>query len=141
VALVSVPDPSPYRSDYFFILYRNSLVPALHAMACVAGFMAGSVAACSNGLQRLVAARARPRGPAGDRRSPRHLAGAVAGRSAAPCAARAVRAVRPARRLQPPRRLARTAATFITCAIAVPVLLAAAAVEVWLTSQLLYFLK
>jgi len=29
-------------SDYLRILYRNSLVLALHAMACVAGFMAGS---------------------------------------------------------------------------------------------------
>ncbi len=29
-------------SDFTWILYRNSLVLALHAMACVAGFMAGS---------------------------------------------------------------------------------------------------
>ncbi|MGH2848437.1 MAG: stage II sporulation protein M [Thermoleophilaceae bacterium] len=28
--------------DYLHVLYRNSLVLALHAMACVAGFMAGS---------------------------------------------------------------------------------------------------
>jgi hypothetical protein len=28
--------------DYLAVLYRNSLVLALHAMACVAGFMAGS---------------------------------------------------------------------------------------------------
>jgi len=28
--------------DYFHVLYRNALVLALHAMACVAGFIAGS---------------------------------------------------------------------------------------------------
>ena len=28
--------------DYLHVLYRNSLVLALHAMACVAGFIAGS---------------------------------------------------------------------------------------------------
>ena len=52
VAVLSVPDASGWRlvgvgrvgrwDDYFFILYRNSLVLGLHAMACVAGFMAGS---------------------------------------------------------------------------------------------------
>jgi hypothetical protein len=33
------------------------------------------------------------------------------------------------------------AATFVTSAIAVPVLLASAAVEVWVTPHVLYFLK
>jgi uncharacterized membrane protein SpoIIM required for sporulation len=33
------------------------------------------------------------------------------------------------------------AATFVTAAIAVPLLLAAAAVEVWVTPHVLYFLK
>ena len=52
VAILSMPDETPWQlvgvgrtghwEDYFFILYRNSLVLALHAMACVAGFMAGS---------------------------------------------------------------------------------------------------
>jgi hypothetical protein len=52
VAALSRVDPSPYpfpgltRPAYFrdfaFVLYRNSLVLALHAMACVAGFIAGS---------------------------------------------------------------------------------------------------
>ena len=50
VALLSVPGPAdlrPHRhgaswGDFGFILYRNGLVLALHAMACVAGFMAGS---------------------------------------------------------------------------------------------------
>jgi hypothetical protein len=49
IAAVSSPDPNVFTfagssawGDYAFILYRNGLVLALHAMACVAGFMAGS---------------------------------------------------------------------------------------------------
>ena len=49
VAILSVPDPMIFArtgsgewGDYGFILYRNGLVLALHAMACVAGFIAGS---------------------------------------------------------------------------------------------------
>jgi hypothetical protein len=52
VAILSPIDPSPYPfpgltrpahfGDFFFVLYRNSLVLALHAAACVAGFIAGS---------------------------------------------------------------------------------------------------
>jgi len=52
VAQLSTPDPSPIAfpgvlqdatlEDAGPILYRNSLVLALHAMACVAGFIAGS---------------------------------------------------------------------------------------------------
>src|SRR5689334_23475499 len=49
VAVLSVPDPLVFSrtgtgewSDFGFILYRNGLVLALHAMACVAGFIAGS---------------------------------------------------------------------------------------------------
>src|SRR5688500_19176740 len=52
VAVLSMPDATPWLlegvgrhgqwEDYFFILYRNSLVLALHGMACVAGFIAGS---------------------------------------------------------------------------------------------------
>jgi hypothetical protein len=52
VAMLSTPDPSgirlagingsPHLSDVRHILFRNSLVLALHAMACVAGFIAGS---------------------------------------------------------------------------------------------------
>jgi hypothetical protein len=52
VARVVTPDPSPVGlagvthdatfQDAWPILYRNSLVLALHAMACVAGFIAGS---------------------------------------------------------------------------------------------------
>jgi len=52
IAKLSTPDATRYfipgyhadagASDYLHVLYRNSLVLALHGMACVAGFMAGS---------------------------------------------------------------------------------------------------
>lgn len=45
-------------ADYLHVLYRNSLVLALHAMACLAGFIAGSSlplsAATRSGLDRWV---------------------------------------------------------------------------------------
>jgi len=54
----------PGLGDYGHILYRNSLVLALHAMACVAGFMAGSSlplsAANRSGLDRWVHEKAGP---------------------------------------------------------------------------------
>jgi hypothetical protein len=52
IARLSRPDPTPFSIigihrngdlwDVALVLYRNSLVLALHAMACVAGFIAGS---------------------------------------------------------------------------------------------------
>jgi hypothetical protein len=74
VALLSTPDPTRYLIpgfnaeatlfDYLAVLYRNSLVLALHAMACVAGFMAGSSlplsAAQRTGLSRWVHEKAGP---------------------------------------------------------------------------------
>jgi hypothetical protein len=68
IAQLSEPDPTPLLfpgvnaeagfGDYLFVLYRNSLVLALHAMACVAGFMAGSSlplsAANRSGIDRWV---------------------------------------------------------------------------------------
>ena len=52
IAMLSTPDPSgasfagvTYTAtlkDYGFVLFRNGLVLALHSLACVAGFMAGS---------------------------------------------------------------------------------------------------
>jgi hypothetical protein len=52
VAMFSTPDPTGtdfpgltrplYGSDLVYVLERNGLVLALHALACVAGFMAGS---------------------------------------------------------------------------------------------------
>jgi hypothetical protein len=68
IARIVTPDPSPVGlagvthdatlNDAWPILYRNSLVLALHAMACVAGFIAGSslpmVAESKTGLWRKV---------------------------------------------------------------------------------------
>jgi hypothetical protein len=52
VATISTPDPSgaafpgvsrpATMGDFGFVLFRNGLVLALHSMACIAGFMAGS---------------------------------------------------------------------------------------------------
>ena len=52
IATLSTPDPSGAAfpgvtrdatvGDYGFVLFRNGLVLALHSLACVAGFMAGS---------------------------------------------------------------------------------------------------
>ena len=58
--LIAIPgvNVDPTAPDYLRILYRNSLVLALHAMACVAGFIAGSSlplsAANRSGLDRWV---------------------------------------------------------------------------------------
>src|SRR3954454_2291161 len=74
VAVLSTPDPTPLRlpgvhytahlNDAARVLYHNSLVLALHAMACVAGFIAGSslpqTAAQRSGLSRLVHEKAGP---------------------------------------------------------------------------------
>jgi hypothetical protein len=74
IAELSAPDPTRYLipgfnsaatfHDYLAVLYRNSLVLALHAMACVAGFMAGSSlplsAAQRSGLSRWVHEKAGP---------------------------------------------------------------------------------
>ena len=72
VARMSSPDPTPLALpgvnmgvrgvDLFHTLGRNALVLALHAMACVAGFIAGSSlpqqAAARSGLSRKVHERA-----------------------------------------------------------------------------------
>src|SRR5215207_9660138 len=74
VAELTTPDPSgaffpgvsypASGGDFAFVLYRNGLVLALHALACVAGFMAGSslptVAEGYTGLMRKVHDRAGP---------------------------------------------------------------------------------
>jgi hypothetical protein len=74
IASVSVADPTPLRppglvtepgvADVLHVLYRNSLVLALHAFACVAGFIAGSSLVLSaerrHGFSRLVHEKARP---------------------------------------------------------------------------------
>jgi multisubunit Na+/H+ antiporter MnhC subunit len=74
IATMSTPDPSgaffpgiakeATFGDFGFLLYRNGLVLALHAMACVAGFMAGSslpqVAEGYTGLWRTIHDKAGP---------------------------------------------------------------------------------
>jgi hypothetical protein len=74
IATLTTPDPTLYLipgynveatfGDYLAVLYRNSLVLALHAMACVAGFMAGSslplVASGYSGVSRWVHEKAGP---------------------------------------------------------------------------------
>jgi hypothetical protein len=74
IAELTTPDPTTYLipgynsdatfGDYLAVLYRNSLVLALHAMACVAGFMAGSSLPLSaskrTGLSRWVHEKAGP---------------------------------------------------------------------------------
>jgi hypothetical protein len=74
VATVTTPDPTLYvipgvthsanLEDYLHVLLRNSLVLALHAMACVAGFMAGSslplAASHRSGISRWVHDKAGP---------------------------------------------------------------------------------
>jgi hypothetical protein len=74
VAMLSVPDTVPldfpgyYQpadlGDYAWVLFRNSLVLALHALACVAGFIAGSslptVARGHTGVWRWIHEKAGP---------------------------------------------------------------------------------
>ena len=74
IARTATPDPTPLLlpgvntagdlGDVGRVLVRNALVLALHAMACVAGFMAGSsmpqLAAERSGLSRLVHEKAGP---------------------------------------------------------------------------------
>ena len=74
IAKLSTPDPTRLAfpgltsvataEDYVHVLYRNSLVLALHAMACVAGFIAGSSlplsAARRSGFDRWVHEKAGP---------------------------------------------------------------------------------
>ena len=74
IATVSEPDSTRFAipglnvpatgADYLHVLYRNSLVLALHAMACVAGFIAGSSMPLSarhrSGFDRWVHEKAGP---------------------------------------------------------------------------------
>jgi hypothetical protein len=178
VATASAPDPSVWPGagngewgEYGFLLYRNSLVLALHAMACVAGFMAGSslplVATGYGGWSRRV-----------HDHTGRLAMGFVAAATLfslgtqayalglQACSIADANGVSPALLmvsllphalpelcalflplaawLLAARRHAwdeLLAATFATTAVAVPVLLAAAAVEVWLSPHVLSFLK
>jgi hypothetical protein len=177
IAELTPPDPTRYvipgvtheatLTDYGHVLFRNSLVLALHALACVAGFMAGSSlplsAAHRTGLSRWVHEKAGPLaigfvacatlfslgtqafvigGTAASLAtqlgsSPGHLMLAITPHALPelialflPLAAWMI-----ASRRGDWHEL--LAATFVTVAIAIPMLLAAAAVETWITPQLL----
>jgi hypothetical protein len=181
VALLSTPDSSgaafpgvsrpATAHDFAFVLYRNGLVLALHALACVAGFMAGSslptAAAGYSGVWRRVHDRAGPlaigfvvlatlfslatqayalgqgtsnlSGELGV--SPPVLLLGVLPHALPeltalflPLAAWTLAARREAWREL-------LAATFVTVAVAVPVLVAAAAMETWVTPGLLAILS
>jgi hypothetical protein len=181
VAMLAMPDPDYWVlqgvgrvgmwEDFFFILYRNSLVLALHAMACVAGFIAGTTLPVAaegySGWWRRVHDRAgklaiafvacatlfslctqayalgsQAAGLAASREmSPAlflvgHLPHAVPELCALflPLAAWILASRRGAWHEL-------LAATFVTTAIAVPVIVTAAVVEVWVTPHVLYFLK
>jgi hypothetical protein len=161
-----VTDPSGL-GDYGFVLFRNSLVLALHAMACVAGFIAGSslpqVAEGKRGLWRKVHDVAGPLAIGFVCCATAFSLGTqayVLGHDAATLAHQwhvspalllaclSLHAVPELFALFLPlaawimasRRGAweqLLAATFVTVAIAVPLLLTAAAIEVWVTPRLL----
>ena len=155
--------------DYARVLYRNSLVLALHAMACVAGFMAGSsiplAASKRSGLDRWVHERAGPLAIGfvvlATTFSLATQAYAIGGTTASiayqlditpglliatllphalpeltalflPLAAWLIAS----RREEWDQLLA---ATFVTVAVAVPVLLVSAAVELWVSPRLLLY--
>ena len=158
-------------SDFAWILYRNGLVLALHAMACVAGFMAGSTlpvaAAGYKGWWRKVhdhagklaiafvcgatlfslGTQAWALGVAvGESAAERQMSPAVFMLALLPHAIPELCAlflplaawIVASRRGQWHQLLA---ATFFTTAIAVPVLIACAAWEVWVSPHVLHFLK
>jgi hypothetical protein len=177
IAKLTKPDPTLYwipgyhdaarAEDYLGVLFRNSLVLALHAMACVAGFMAGSSLPLSashrSGVSRWVHEKAGPLaigfvvcatlfslttqayilggGVASIAQqfglSPGMLLLALAPHALPelialflPLAAWMI-----ASRRDDWHEL--LAATFVTVAIAIPVLLASAAVELWVSPHLL----
>ena len=178
IATLSVPDPTRYLipgynaeagfGDYLAVLYRNSLVLALHAMACVAGFMAGSSLPLSaskrSGLSRWVHEKAGPLAigfvVCATAFSLCTQAYVIGGGAAAIAAQLGTTPGMLLLALAPhalPELVALflplaawivasrnddwqdlLAATFVTVAIAVPVLLASAAVETWVSHHLLH---
>jgi hypothetical protein len=177
VAKFSTPDKTIYLipgynvdatfGDYVHVLIRNSLVLALHALACVAGFMAGSSLPLSasqrSGLSRWVHEKAGPLAIGfvacatlfslctqafilgGEAAS---MAGQIGTSPGQLILARLPHALPELFALFLPLAawmLASRrddwhellAATFVTVGIAVPLVLAAAAVEVWVSPRLL----
>jgi Stage II sporulation protein M len=154
-------------SDYGHVLFRNSLVLALHALACVAGFMAGSSLPLSashrSGLSRWVHEKAGPLAIGFVACATLFSLGTqafVIGGAAASMATQLGSSPGVLLMALAPHALPELialflplaawmiasrrgdwhellAATFVTVAIAVPLLLAAAAVETWLSPRLL----
>lgn len=154
-------------TDYGHVLFRNSLVLSLHALACVAGFMAGSSlplsAAQRSGFSRWVHEKAGPLAIGFVACATLFSLGTQAfiiGGTAASLATQLGTSPGPLLLVLTPHAVPELialflplaawmiasrrgdwhellAATFVTVAIAVPVLLAAAAVETWLSPQLL----
>ena len=181
VATLATPDPTGNSfpgvwapagpADFAFVLYRNGLVLALHALACVAGFMARSslpVAADGySGRWRTIHDRAGPLAigfvVAATLFSLATQAYALGHRAADLSAALGMSPLLLLLGMLPhalpeltalflplaawslaSRRGAweeLLAATFVTVAVAVPVLVAAAAVETWVTPDLLAILS
>jgi hypothetical protein len=177
VALATTPDPTaaPWPgvsrpaelADFVYVLERNGLVLALHALACVAGFMAGSslpvVAEGYRGWKRWVHQKAGPLAIAFVLAATFFSLGTqayVLGGQASTLAARLD--ISPALLLVgllphalpeltalflplaawtlASRRNAWNellAATFVTVAIAAPVLVASAAIEIWVTPHVI----
>src|SRR5688572_28475316 len=177
VAKLSTPDGTTYLipgynaeatfGDYLHVLFRNALVLALHALACVAGFIAGSSlplsAAHRSGFSKWIHEKAGPLAIAfvacatlfslatqayilgGEAAT---LAGQIGTTPGALILTRLPHAVPELFALFLPLAAwmiasrrddwhELLAATFVTVAIAVPIVLAAAAVEVWVSPRLL----
>ncbi len=177
VAIATTPDPTLYQipgvthtatvEDYLHVLLRNSLVLALHAMACVAGFMAGSslplAASHRSGISRWVHEKAGPLAigfvVCATAFSLCTQAYVIGGGAASMAVQLGISPELLLLALTPhalPELIALflplaawivasrnndwqdlLAATFVTVALAVPVLLASAAVETWVSPQLL----
>jgi hypothetical protein len=177
VAKLVTPDPSPIGlagvthdatlNDAWPILYRNSLVLALHGMACVAGFIAGSslpmVAESKTGLWKKVHNTAGPAAiafvAAATTFSLSTQAYALGARTADLSYHLGLSPLQLLLTLTPhaiPELVALflplsawliasrrdnwhhlMAATFVTVAIAVPMLLAACAIELWVSPRIL----
>ena len=154
-------------TDYGHVLFRNSLVLSLHALACVAGFMAGSSlplsAAQRSGFSKWVHEKAGPLAIGFVVCATLFSLGTQAfiiGGTAASLATQLGTSPGPLLLALTPHAVPELialflplaawmiasrrgdwhellAATFVTVAIAVPMLLAAAAVETWVSPQLL----
>ena len=154
-------------TDYGHVLFRNSLVLSLHALACVAGFMAGSSlplsAAQRSGFSKWVHEKAGPLAIGFVACATLFSLGTQAfiiGGTAASLATQLGSSPGPLLLALTPHAVPELialflplaawmiasrrgdwhellAATFVTVAIAVPILLAAAAVETWLSPHLL----